>query len=204
LLLLLLSTHKPHCAVQWPAVGSWYPLLLQLADGVGDLSGKLLPVWSPRRPHATITVIGCSRTVFIPVFILGLLFSAGPAFFFVFTFLVNLTAWCVWVSVCNAEDVRSMICAEPLPTCAFKLLNVEYAVEVAVHQLYTNFHSIWQTLSSPLDALLPSALLLPSHTNSSAEGQQASLPGIACCCPSFLVDTSMLLSAKTHVHAVRL
>jgi hypothetical protein len=34
-----------------------------------------------------------SRLLFIPVFILGLLFTAGPAFFFVFTFLVNLTAW---------------------------------------------------------------------------------------------------------------
>jgi hypothetical protein len=90
LLLLLLLTRS---CLQWPLVGSWYPLLLQLADGVGDLCGKLLPVWSPRHPHATITAIGCSRLLFIPVFILGLLLAAGPAFFFVFTFLVNLTAW---------------------------------------------------------------------------------------------------------------
>lgn len=80
-------------ASQWSAVGSWYPLLLQLADGVGDLSGKLLPIWTPLHPHATITVIGCSRLLFIPVFILGLAFARGPAFFFVFTFLVSLTAW---------------------------------------------------------------------------------------------------------------
>ncbi|WIA17065.1 hypothetical protein OEZ85_013966 [Tetradesmus obliquus] len=79
--------------VEWSAVGSWYPLLLQLADGVGDLSGKLLPIWTPLHPHATITVIGCSRLLFIPVFILGLAFARGAAFFFVLTFLVSLTAW---------------------------------------------------------------------------------------------------------------
>jgi hypothetical protein len=80
--------------MQWPVVGSRYPLLLQLADGIGDLSGKLMPIWSPHHPHATIIVIGCSRVLFIPVFILGVLYAAGPAVFFVFTFPVSLTAWC--------------------------------------------------------------------------------------------------------------
>jgi hypothetical protein len=93
LLLLVVVLLLSLCSLQWPKVGSWYPLLLQLADGIGNLSGKLLPVWSPWHPQATTTAIGCSRLLFISVFILGLLFAAGPAFFFVFTFVLNFTAW---------------------------------------------------------------------------------------------------------------
>jgi hypothetical protein len=81
------------CCLQWPAVGSWYPLLLQLTHGIGDLTGKLLPVWCPRHLHATTAAIGLTRLLFVPVFVLGLAFGAGPAFFLVFTFLVAVTAW---------------------------------------------------------------------------------------------------------------
>uniref|UniRef100_A0A383W6Q7 Uncharacterized protein n=1 Tax=Tetradesmus obliquus TaxID=3088 RepID=A0A383W6Q7_TETOB len=79
--------------VAWPAVGSWYPLLLQVTQGLGDLVGKLLPVWEPNRPQATMAGIAIARMALVPAIVLGLYFYAGPGFFFPMVFALLVSAW---------------------------------------------------------------------------------------------------------------
>jgi len=79
---------------QYPALGSWYTLLLVTTYGMGDLIGKLLPVWTPRRPQATAMVLSVLRlAVFFTAFCLALVFKAGPGFFFPAVFLLSFSAW---------------------------------------------------------------------------------------------------------------
>jgi hypothetical protein len=97
---LLLFVHVCNAAallvmlLQSPALGSWYSLLLVTTYGVGDLLGKLLPIWRPRRPQATIMTVACIRLVaFFLVFVVALLLHAPPAVYFVAVFLLSLSGW---------------------------------------------------------------------------------------------------------------
>ncbi|WIA13866.1 hypothetical protein OEZ85_002438 [Tetradesmus obliquus] len=91
--------------VAWPAVGSWYPLLLQVTQGLGDLAGKLLPVWEPNRPQATMAGIATARMALVPAIVLGLAFDAGPGFFFPMVFALLVSAW-------YETSIFAMACSE--------------------------------------------------------------------------------------------
>lgn len=82
------------CVLQWPTVGSWYPLLLQLSDGIGDLAGKLLPVWHPPKPKLFIGCVSTARALLlVPVFLAMLYWGAPPAVWFCVTFIWSLSGW---------------------------------------------------------------------------------------------------------------
>jgi hypothetical protein len=66
---------------------------LQVTQGLGDLVGKLLPVWEPARPQATMAGIATARMLLVPAMILGLYFDAGPEFFFPMVFILLVSAW---------------------------------------------------------------------------------------------------------------
>jgi hypothetical protein len=66
---------------------------LQLTQGLGDLIGKLLPVWEPDRPQATMAAVAVARMALVPAIILGLYYGAGPGFFFPMVFALLVSAW---------------------------------------------------------------------------------------------------------------
>ncbi|KAF8062027.1 glucuronosyltransferase [Scenedesmus sp. PABB004] len=75
-------------------LGSWYSLLLVATYGCGDLTGKLLPVWRPRRPQATVMAIAAARLLlFLAAFAAAVWLRAGPLVLFPLTFLLSLSAW---------------------------------------------------------------------------------------------------------------
>jgi hypothetical protein len=76
-----------------------YPLLLVTTYGVGDLVGKLLPLWRPGRPQATVLGLAVARLGgFLALFSAALALQAGPAVFFPAVFILSLTGWCVNMS----------------------------------------------------------------------------------------------------------
>jgi hypothetical protein len=66
---------------------------LQLTQGLGDLIGKLLSVWEPDRPQATMAALAVARMALVPAIILGLYYGAGPGFFFPMVFALLVSAW---------------------------------------------------------------------------------------------------------------
>ncbi|KAF8057260.1 DPB2 [Scenedesmus sp. PABB004] len=77
-----------------PALGSWFGLLRVAAYGLGDLTGKLLPLWRPRRPQATVLAIAVARlAAFYAAFAAALQLRAGPGVWFPLAFLLSLTTW---------------------------------------------------------------------------------------------------------------
>jgi hypothetical protein len=71
-----------------------YPLLLVATYGVGDLAGKLLPLWRPARPQATVLGLAVIRLgLFLALFSAALHLQAGPAVFFPAVLLMAFSAW---------------------------------------------------------------------------------------------------------------
>jgi hypothetical protein len=64
------------------------------AYGIGDLAGKLLPLWRPARPQATVMALAVARLLlFLALFSASLLLQAGPYVFFPAVLLMSLSAW---------------------------------------------------------------------------------------------------------------
>lgn len=62
--------------------------------GIGDLTGKLMPLWRPARPQATVIVLAVARLLlFLALLSVALLLQAGPYVFFPAVFVMALSAW---------------------------------------------------------------------------------------------------------------
>jgi hypothetical protein len=87
-------THPWHVQFAVHSIPCRYPLLLVATYGTGDLTGKLLPLWRPSRPQATVMALAVVRLLlFLALFSVALLLQAGPYVFFPAVLLMALSAW---------------------------------------------------------------------------------------------------------------
>ena len=80
--------------LQFAATTCRYSLLLVATYCIGDVTGKLLPLWRPARPQATMMALAIARLLlFLALFSVALLLQAGPNVFFPAVFVMALSAW---------------------------------------------------------------------------------------------------------------
>lgn len=125
---------------QWPALGTWYTLLLVLVYEAGTLLGSTLPHVKPRYPRTTVLSAACGMFVFIPAYVLGLLLNGGPGVFISLTFVMLATTNYIAALVfCLAPHGLTVHDTELVETLLVLVLTLGYILGLFLSWLWNTF-----------------------------------------------------------------